>query len=270
MHYRLSLAALTVLELDPPTMVTCAAEAGFDHVGLRLIPSTASEPHWPTIGQTPLIKETKRRLEEHGIAPWDIETLRLKPDTDVKRDFEPFLATGAFLGARHIVVAGNDPDPRRLADNLAALADIAGEYGLTPNLEFMPWTDVRDLASAAKVCAAAGHDNLGILVDSIHLDRSLSDPAQIAELPATWFHYVQLCDATAERPSDTETLLHQARIDRRLPGEGDLDVLAPLRHLPRDLVISVEAPLELPQPARAEERASRAHEATLRTLALLG
>ena len=33
----LSLAALTVLELTPPEMVTCAAEAGFSHVGIRLL-----------------------------------------------------------------------------------------------------------------------------------------------------------------------------------------------------------------------------------------
>ena len=33
----LSLAALTVLELTPPEMVVCAAEAGFSHVGIRLM-----------------------------------------------------------------------------------------------------------------------------------------------------------------------------------------------------------------------------------------
>ena len=33
----ISLAALTVLELTPPEMVICAAEAGFSHVGIRLL-----------------------------------------------------------------------------------------------------------------------------------------------------------------------------------------------------------------------------------------
>ncbi|HEY5308601.1 MAG TPA: sugar phosphate isomerase/epimerase, partial [Casimicrobiaceae bacterium] len=36
----LSLAALTVLELSPPDMVSCAAAAGYTHVGLRLLPAT--------------------------------------------------------------------------------------------------------------------------------------------------------------------------------------------------------------------------------------
>jgi hypothetical protein len=40
----ISLAALTVLELTPPEMVGCAAEAGFSHVGIRLLPATPTEP----------------------------------------------------------------------------------------------------------------------------------------------------------------------------------------------------------------------------------
>ena len=38
----LSLAALTVLELTPTAMVRCAAEAGYSHIGIRLIPPTRS------------------------------------------------------------------------------------------------------------------------------------------------------------------------------------------------------------------------------------
>jgi len=35
----ISLAALTVLELTPPELVTCAAQAGFSHIGIRLLPA---------------------------------------------------------------------------------------------------------------------------------------------------------------------------------------------------------------------------------------
>ena len=62
--YPLSLAALTVLELSPPDMVSCAKEAGYSHVGLRLIPATDREPTWPIIGDTPLVRELERRLAD--------------------------------------------------------------------------------------------------------------------------------------------------------------------------------------------------------------
>jgi hypothetical protein len=87
-----SLSALTVLELAPPDMVTCARDAGYTHVGLRLIPATPNEPSYETIGDTPVIRETLARLADTGITVLDIEILRLKPDVRV-RDFLPVLET---------------------------------------------------------------------------------------------------------------------------------------------------------------------------------
>jgi len=72
MTHPLSLAALTVLELSPPEMVACAAEAGYPHVGLRLLPATDTEPTWPVIGHTPLVREIERRLADTGVRTLDI------------------------------------------------------------------------------------------------------------------------------------------------------------------------------------------------------
>ena len=49
-----SLAALTVLELSPPEMVEVAARAGYDRVGLRLIPATPEEHHFPLVADAGL------------------------------------------------------------------------------------------------------------------------------------------------------------------------------------------------------------------------
>ena len=77
----ISLSALTVLELSPPEMVTCARDAGYSHVGLRLIPATPTEPSYDTIGDTPIIRDTLARLADTGIEVLDVEILRLKPET---------------------------------------------------------------------------------------------------------------------------------------------------------------------------------------------
>jgi sugar phosphate isomerase/epimerase len=259
---RFGLAALTVLELAPPDMVSCAAATGYDAVGIRLIPSTPTEPKHDTIGDTALIRETKKRSDDLGVPVQDIETLRLNPDTDVRRDYEEFLATGAQLGASTIVVAGMDPDRQRLTDNFQELAELAQTFGLTPNLEFMPWTGVPSLSVAAEVLKAVDHPNVGLLIDSIHFDRSGSDPADLDRLPPSWFTYIQLCDAVAERPTTTEGLIHQARRQREIPGRGALDVLAPLRHLSGDLLLALEVPLTAPSPLPPERRAAEILEST--------
>ena len=95
----IALAALTVLELSPPDMVSCAAEAGYSHIGLRLIPATPTEVSYATIGDTPIIRATLARLADTGIRCFDVEILRLKPETRVA-DFLPVLETAARLGAR--------------------------------------------------------------------------------------------------------------------------------------------------------------------------
>ncbi|HKE41433.1 MAG TPA: sugar phosphate isomerase/epimerase [Casimicrobiaceae bacterium] len=253
----LSLAALTVLELSPPDMVSCAAAAGYSHVGLRLIPATDTEVSWPMIGDTPLVREVERRLADVGVRVLDIEIFRLKPETRVK-DYTAALDTGARLKARHVLVAGNDPDESRLVANFAALCDLGAPLGLSFDLEPMPWTDVRSLEQGARIVALAGRDNGGVLIDPIHFDRGGNVASDIDAVPPARFHYAQLCDAPAERPRDTETLLYQARAERLMPGDGGLDLRGILRALPTGLPLGLEIPMnQLARTLPAVERTRR-------------
>ncbi|MFP3711132.1 sugar phosphate isomerase/epimerase, partial [Paraburkholderia sp. SIMBA_009] len=69
----LSLAALTVIELTPPQMVQCAADAGYDFVGLRLLPATDQEVRYDFVGDTRLKRETLACLKDTGIGVLDAE-----------------------------------------------------------------------------------------------------------------------------------------------------------------------------------------------------
>lgn len=263
----LALAPLTVLELGPDELVDVAAGAGFDAVGLRLIRATPEEPLRPTIGMTALVRETKRRLDDSGLQLIDIEVLRLTPETQIRADYEAFLETGAYLGARQVLVTGYDPDHGRTADNIAELAALAAEYGLTPNLEPMPWTNVRDLGEATAVLTRSGHGNVGLLVDAIHYHRAGNTPADLTALPLEWIRYAQICDAVAERPQTVEELVYQGRNARLFPGQGSIDLLSMLEALPADVPISVEAPVLWNAPARVRARAAqRASRAVLELL----
>ncbi len=265
----LSLAALTVIELTPPDMVTCAARAGFTHVGLRLIPATPEEVSYETVGDTPVIRDVRARLDDTGVAVLDIEILRLNPETRVA-DFLPVLETGARLGARNALVAGNDPVEVRLTERFGELCDLAAPLGIAPCLEPMPWTDVRDFAQGARILRAADRANAGILIDAIHFDRGGSTPDQIEGVQREWFRYMQLCDAPAARPANTEGLLFQARAERLIPGAGGLDLVNLLRALPRDLPIALEIPMAtLTRTVDAVERARRMRVATEALLATL-
>jgi sugar phosphate isomerase/epimerase len=253
----LALAALTVFELVPPDMVSCAADAGYDFVGLRLLPASDEEIRHPIVGATPMVRETARRLAESGIRVLDIEIFRLKSDTRPS-DYRAALETGALFGARNALISGNDPDERRLTERFGEFCDLAAEFGIAGNLEPMPWTEVRNFAQAARIVAAAGRANGCLLVDAIHFDRGGSRAEEIARVPREHLRYAQLCDAPAERPRDVAGLLHQARAERLMPGDGGLDLVGILSALPRDIPLSLEVPMRtLAKTMPAVERARR-------------
>ncbi len=54
----LSLAALTVLDVPPPEQVRIAAQTGFTHVGLRLLPATPTDPDYDMLGDTATVRAT--------------------------------------------------------------------------------------------------------------------------------------------------------------------------------------------------------------------
>ncbi|TXL80353.1 TIM barrel protein [Vineibacter terrae] len=258
----IGLAALTVLDLAPPAQVEAAAAAGYSHVGLRLIPATPQEVRHPVVGDTPMVRELAQRLSDTGVKVLDVEIFRLTPDVRIA-DFEPAMATAARLGAQHMLVAGNDPDPARLADSFVQLDAAARAFGLNACLEPMPWTDVATVAAAQRIVGAATGG--GVLIDAIHFFRADNSLEEVADLPRRWLRYMQLCDAPAACPTDRAELIRQARGDRLFPGDGGLDLRGLLRALPPDIPVS----LEIPVARRMDplERARRALAAARQVLA---
>lgn len=238
-----SLAHLTVLGLTPPEMIRVAAECGYDAVGLRLIAVTETTPGYPLMDDPAMMRATRSALAETGLRVLDIEFVRVTPEFDLD-GLEPFLAAGAELGARFVIAAPYDPDPGRLADRLAGLAERSQPYGLRPVLEFYPWTVVPDLAEAARVVEAAGHPGLGILVDTLHFDRSGSRLEDLADLPPARLPFLHLCDAPVRPPYTTEDLLHAGRAERLPPGEGGIDLGPIIAAMPAGIPVALEVPME--------------------------
>jgi sugar phosphate isomerase/epimerase len=237
-----SLAHLTVLGLPPPDMVRVAARTGYRTVGLRLMAVTDTTPGYPLMYDAAMMRATKAAMADTGIGVLDIEFVRMTPEID-PAGLEPFLAAGAELGGRHVITAPYDPDLARLADRLGAVGDLAARYGLRPVLEFFPWTPVPDLGTAAKVVEASGRAETGILVDTLHFDRSGSTLEQLDRIPRSRLPFVHVCDALVQRTYTTEELLHAGRVERLPPGEGGIDIKGILRHMPPGIPVVLEVPM---------------------------
>lgn len=237
----LSLAHLSAIDLPPPELIRAAASAGFDAVGLRLIRVTDTSPGYPLMHDKALMRRTLSALSDTGLRVHDIEFVKIEPETDVLA-LAPFLDAGAELGAREVIAAPYDPDLARLADRLAALAESAAPRGLGVCLEFFPWTVVPDLTTALKVLDSAG-PSLGLLVDSLHFDRSGGSLADLRAVDPARLRFAHLCDAPVHPPYSTDALLHAGRAERLPPGQGQIDLAGFLRALPPDLPLGLEIPM---------------------------
>lgn len=236
-----SLAYLTCAQLSPPDAVSLAAELGYGAVGLRALPVAPGAAFSPLIQDRALLGETIARIKATGIPVFDVEIVRLGPDFHAET-VRPFLETCETLGAKAVLVAGDDPDESRLSASFAAFCEAAAPHGLTGDLEFMPWTKVPDARTALRIARAAGQPNARILVDSLHVARSATTREDLAGLPRAMLGYVQICDAPSAIPTTDEGLIHTARQARMIPGEGGIDLVDMFAQLPPDLPVSVEIP----------------------------
>ena len=234
------MAYLTSQRCNVTEALEVAAQAGYAYVGLRLLPNGPTGVFQPLVSEPALLREAQRAQRNTGVGVFDLEIIRIGAEFDAAT-YQPLMEAGAALKAHAVLVVGDDTDPIRLADNYARLCEALQEFGLTADLEFMPWTAVKDVRTALRVIEQAGTPgNAGILVDALHFGRSTTALEDIRAIPPALLHYAQICDAQAGTHFSNAQLIHTARYERLHPGEGSTDLRGLFKALPDELPVSVE------------------------------
>lgn len=248
MTRRYTLAPLQAMHFTPPQLAALSADVGAWGCGVRLLPVTPGAAFYPLHEDPVLLRETLSCMADRGVAVFDLELVRIVPGLRVD-DLLPVFDVGQRLGAKVLNVIGADPDPSRLTATYAALCDAAARFGLSCDVEPVPWSAVADVRSARRLLEAADRPNMGILVDALHWSRSDSSLDDVRSLPRHWLHYAQICDGRLPGPTTHEGLIHDARHERLLPGDGDIDLAGLFACLPDDVPVC----LEVPNDARAAQ-----------------
>ncbi|MBO6561122.1 MAG: TIM barrel protein [Nisaea sp.] len=261
-----SLGYLTCNGADPVTSVGIAADHGYDMISFRLLPAGPADRLFPLLEDDTMLHEVQAAMRDTGVTMADAEMIRLASDTRIE-SFTPFLDRIAELGAKHVLVAVDDTDPDRSQDNYTALCGLLGSYNLTADLEFMPWTGVKNLAHARRMVESADHPAAAVLFDSLHFDRCGASLDEFRDLPARLMNYVQICDGPVPYDPSDEELIRIARTARMIPGEGGIDLAAIAALVPKEMTVSVEVPNHaLAAEIGASEVARRALAATKKLL----
>jgi len=238
---KISLAHLTAIGCAPPELTYLAAKAGYDHVSYRTIfLGLPNEPNYALADNPSMLRATRAAIAETGVRPLDIELARIADGVDVKT-YLPALENAAELGIRNVISSIWTPEHNFVIDSLSELCDLAANCGLTVNLEFVTWASVTNLRQTVAVIREVDRPNLGLMIDTLHFNRSRVKLEELESLPREWFHMVHLCDAPAAIPRKTVDLIYTGREARLDPGAGGIDLAAILHRIPQ-VPYSLEIP----------------------------
>jgi sugar phosphate isomerase/epimerase len=241
MKQEFSLAQLTVLLASPSELATIAAETGYDFFSMRQIyMGLPEEPDYDLSKNKKLLAETKAVMANTGIRLLDIELARIVSKINPAK-YEPAFATAAELGGKSVISSIWTENRDLYISRFAQVCDLAAQYGLTVELEYVPIAAVKNLAGVVDVLNEVQRQNAGILVDIHHFYRAGDNPEDLARLPRKWFHMVHLCDAKAEIPTNLDEMKRILREERDYPGEGGIDIKSILTKIP-PVPYSIELP----------------------------
>ena len=254
MQPQFSLAQLTVLKTSPAEISRIAAHCGYDYVSMRQIyMGLPEEPDYDLSKNKKLMAETKAVFADTGIKLLDIELARIFDGMDVKK-YEPAMTTAVELGGKHVLSSIWTLDREYAIERFAELCDLAAQYGLTVELEYVPIAGVRTLGGAVDVLRKVNRKNAGLMIDIHHFHRAQDNPAELAVLPKEWFRFAHLCDAPAEIPSEQTEMVRILREARSYVGEGGIDIAPILNAMP-----VVPYSIELPNLERVAESGYAEH-----------
>lgn len=251
--------------------VAAAAAAGFAGIGLVADDYAAlrSSGHTDADLRAVLDRYGIRVLEIEFLFDWALADPRPAPASHAEATLHAMAKTFAphHLNVGVLESADALPPLDVVAERFAGVCDRAAEHGTRVALEFLPWTGLADLATAADVVQVAGRANGGVLIDAWHYFRGRPDPARLRSLPAADVVAVQLDDAD---PDVVGPLFEDTMLRRRLPGDGSFDLIGLVQTLD-DIGVAVPYSVEIMSTAEqalpVEDAARRAHEAAATTLA---
>ncbi len=222
--------------------LSAAADAGYDAISLwgRDYARARHDGHSDA--------EMRTMLDDHGLVVAEVDPawwwtpgageIHIPVELDTMEVFshgeDDLYRIAEAVGARSLNAAdvlGGHWSVDEAAAAFATMCDRAAQHGLLVHLEWLGWSRIPDVATAAAVVQRADRPNGGLNIDTWHCARTGTTTDDLRGLPPDRILAIQLSDA----PQQAEGNLIEATLhDRLLPGHGELDLASYLGAL-RDI-----------------------------------
>lgn len=239
---QLAIGYLSVFGLPPVEFVEVAAALDCRRISMFVRNLPLAPLGYPTFSLTkdaPLRRDVSVALSYHGVTITLGDGFLVVPDADMCT-FSGDLDVLAELGVPRINVVSLDPDLGRSYDQFGALTELAAQRGIRTVIEPVPGLTIGDLPAAVAAVKHVGRRDFQLLIDTMHLMRSGSGPAELAATDPEYIGYAQLNDTTLA--PQMANYMEEAMFERMAPGTGELPLPEIIAALPPGLVIELEVP----------------------------
>jgi sugar phosphate isomerase/epimerase len=192
-------------DIDTPSLIAAASEAGFSALGM---PGSRADAASAAL------------LAGSGLRCHELLALVVSADEESALEQARLLAEAAgTVGAQWVLTTFLAPLDRTTAPLIQRCAAMFAAAGAGMAVEFSPLGAVPSIAAALAVVEAAGVGRAGVLIDTWHFFHGDSPWEQLERVPLDQIAYVQFDDAL---PPASENMLKETMHRRAMPGDGTL------------------------------------------------
>lgn len=215
----------------PLDYIHATRSAGYEAIGIRLYRAPGRTYNFnPIVGDAALMRDVKRAIGDLGLEMYDIYSYYLQPEMEWDLIL-PTFDYAAELGARYVLVIGDDTEWNRMLDNMGRICEKLEPAGIRACIEAYA-TKLTPLATAIKFCEDCARNNVGMCMDPRQgfRDEGRESNALLKQVDRALLPYAQINDST---PFGTNNGI--------LPGEGEVPLFDYLDALPQGIDLSIEA-----------------------------
>jgi sugar phosphate isomerase/epimerase len=215
----------------PMDYVYATRNAGYEAIGIRLYRAPGRTYNFnPIVGYPALMRDVKKAISELGLEMYDIYSYYLQPEMEWDI-IMPTLDFAGELGAKYLLVIGDDDEWNRMCDNMARICEKIKPMGIRAVIEAYA-TKLTPMATAVKFCEDCKAYDVGLCMDPRQGFRDEKEYSNVAlkDVDRALLPYAQINDST---PYGTNNGI--------LPGEGQVPLFEYLDALPEGIDLSTEA-----------------------------
>lgn len=150
------------------------------------------------------------------------------------KDLVSFLDLSQKIGVKTIKIAAELPplklnlSNKEYVQKLKSLSRFIENYDLILNLEFMPFSGIKNLKNAYEIITELDHPQIKLLIDIWHIERANTPLEEILKIDPLYIGAVEIGDAYMTYDKD---LLVDSYRNRLIPGEGDFNLSLFIKYL---------------------------------------